>query len=73
VESSTNPKENINYTNIYKEVSLVSCTHNEEKVMTKIFCIKIHMKQRKVDFFSNPSSQSNLISTELVENLGLET
>jgi hypothetical protein len=41
--------------------------------MTKLFCIKIHMKQSKVNCLFDLSSQSNLISTQLVEKLGLET
>jgi hypothetical protein len=41
--------------------------------MIELFCIKIHLKQSKVDFLFNPGSQSNLISTQLVENIGMET
>jgi hypothetical protein len=41
--------------------------------MSESFCIKIHMKQRKVDCLFDPSSQSKLISTQLVEKLGMET
>jgi hypothetical protein len=73
VDNTSDLEGNINCTNIHKEVALVSCSHKEEKVMTELFCIKIHMKQSKVDCLFDPGSQSNLISTQLVEKLGLET
>jgi hypothetical protein len=41
--------------------------------MTEFFCIKIHMNQSKVDCLFDLGSQSNFISTRLVENIGLET
>jgi hypothetical protein len=41
--------------------------------MTELFCIKIHMKQNIVDCLFDLGSQSNLISAQLVEKLGLET
>jgi hypothetical protein len=54
-------------------VALVGCNHKEEKEMTELFYIKIHMKQSKVDCLFDPGSQSNLISAQLVEKFGLET
>jgi hypothetical protein len=54
-------------------VALAGCNHKEEKDMIELFYNKIHMKQRKVDFLFDLGSQSNLISSQLVENLGLET
>jgi hypothetical protein len=39
----------INCNNLQKEVELVGCSHKEENEMTSLFCIKIYMKQSKVD------------------------
>lgn len=41
--------------------------------MIELFCIKIHMKQSKVDCSLHPSSQYNMIFAQLVEKFGLET
>jgi hypothetical protein len=62
VEITSDPEGNINCTNLQKEVALFGCNYKEEKVMTELLCIKIHMKQNKVDCLFDPSSQSNLIS-----------
>jgi hypothetical protein len=73
VERKLDPEGKINYTNLHKEVALVSFSHKEEKETTELFYIKIHMKQRKVVCLLNIGSQSNLISTQLVEKIWLET
>jgi hypothetical protein len=72
VDSTSNLEGKINCTNLQKNIALFGCGHKEEKEMTKIFCIKIHMKQNKVDCLFDPDSQSNLISTQLVYKIGLE-
>ena len=41
--------------------------------MTKLFCIKIHMKKSKVDCLFDLGSQSNLIFEKLVEKIRLES
>jgi hypothetical protein len=51
VDNTSDLEGNINWTNLHKEVALVGCSHKEKKVMTELFCIKIHMKQIKVDCF----------------------
>jgi hypothetical protein len=50
VDNTSDLEGNIKCTNIQKEVELVGCSHKEENAMTEFFCIKIHMKQNKVDF-----------------------
>jgi hypothetical protein len=59
--------------NIHKDVAFIDYSYKEEKVITELFYIKIHMKQSKVDCLFYPGSQSNLIYVHLVERLGLET
>jgi len=54
VDNTSDLEGNINCTNIQKEVVLVGCNHKEKKTMTKLFCIKIHMKQNKVDYLFDP-------------------
>lgn len=49
VDNTSNLDEKINCTNIQKEVALVGCNHKEQKEMTELFCIKIHMKRSKLD------------------------
>jgi hypothetical protein len=61
VDNTSDPDVNINCTNLQKELALVSCSHKEEKAMTNLFCIKIHMKQNNVDCLFDSSSQPNLI------------
>jgi len=73
VDNTSDPKGKINCTNLQKEVALVSCSHKEEKAMTELFYIKIHMKQSKVDCLFDTSSQSNLIFSQLIEKLWMET
>jgi hypothetical protein len=72
VDSTFDSKWEIDCTNIQKEVALISCNHKEDKMTTELFCMKIHMKQSKVDCLFDPSSQSNLISAQLVENIWME-
>jgi hypothetical protein len=55
-----------------KEVNLSSLHHMEEKGMTKLFHIKIHVKNTKVDALFDFGSKANLIANDLVKNLGLE-
>jgi hypothetical protein len=73
VNRTSDLEGNINCTDFQKEVVLVGCSHKEEKVMIGLFCFEIHMKKNKVDCLFDPGSQSKLISTQLVEKLGLET
>jgi hypothetical protein len=49
VESSSDVDENIVCTYVQKEVNLSSLHHQEEKEMTKLFHIKIHVKKTKID------------------------
>jgi hypothetical protein len=64
--------ENIFNTSMQKEVNLSSLHHHEEKEMTKLFHIKIHVKKTKIDVLFNFGSQSNLIETDLVSKPRLE-
>jgi len=73
VDTTSDLEGNINFTNIQKEVALVGCSHKEEKVMTELLCTKNHMKHNKVYCLFDPSSHSNLISTQMVEKLGMDT
>jgi len=74
-------EERVDYTSdLYGKVSctsvqkeLVSYSPKEDKEMTELFHVKIHMRQAKVDCLFDPSSQSNLISAQLVDKLGLKT
>jgi len=66
VDKTSDLEGNINWTNIQKEVALVGCNYKEEKVMTKLFFIKMHMKKSKVDCLFDSGSQSKLISPQLV-------
>jgi hypothetical protein len=56
-----------------KKVALVGFSDKEKKEMTKLFCIKIHMKQSKVDCLFDNGSQYNLICAQLVEKFRFET
>jgi hypothetical protein len=73
VEITLDMEGNINFTTLKKEVALFGCSHKEEKEMAELLCIKIHMKRSKVDCLFDPSSQSNFVYAQLVENIGLET
>lgn len=73
VDSTSDLEGKVSCTTLQKEVTLVDCSHKEEKDITELFYIKIHMKQSKVDCLFYPGSQSNLISVQLVKKLGLET
>jgi hypothetical protein len=71
VENTSYLEGNISLTNLQNEVELVGCNDREEKEMAERFCIRIHMKQSKVDWLFDPCSQSNLISTQLVDKFWL--
>jgi hypothetical protein len=49
VDNTSDPEGKINCTNLKKEVALVGCSYKEDKTITELFYIKIHMKQSKVD------------------------
>jgi hypothetical protein len=53
-------------------VNLSSLHHQEEKEMTKLFHIKIQVKETKIGALFDSVSQSNLIAMDLVNKLGLE-
>jgi hypothetical protein len=40
--------------------------------MTKLFHIKVQFKRSKVDTLFNSGSHDNLITTDLIKNLGME-
>jgi hypothetical protein len=72
IESSLDVDENIICTSVQKEVNLSSLHHQEEKETTKLFHIKIYVKKTKIDALFNSGSHANLITTDLVKNIGLE-
>jgi hypothetical protein len=53
-------------------VNLVSLYHQQEKDMTKLFHIKIHVKKTNIDALFDSISEDNVIAMDLVRNIGLE-
>jgi hypothetical protein len=66
VESSSNFDENIVCTSMQKEVNINILHSQEDKEMTKIFCIKIKVKKTEIDAMFDSGSH------DLVRNIGLE-
>lgn len=64
MDSTSDLEGKVSCTTLQKEVTLVGCSHKEEKEMTELVYIKIHMKQSKVDCFFYPGYKSNLISAQ---------
>ena len=72
IKSISDVDENIFYTSMQKEVNLSIFHHWEEKEMTKLFHIKIHVKKTKIYVLFDSGSQDILIAMDLVNNLVLE-
>jgi len=53
-------------------VNLSNLHHREEKEMTKLFHIKIQVKETKIDALFDFGSLDNIIAVDLVKKLGLE-
>jgi hypothetical protein len=72
VESNLDVDENIFCTSVKKDVNLSILHHKEDKEMTKLFHIKIQVKNTKVYSLFDFGSHDNLIVDDLIRNLRLE-
>jgi hypothetical protein len=72
VERILDLDENIVCTSMYMEVNLTIFHHKEDKEVTKLFHIKIQVKNTKVDSLFEFCSQAKLVADDLLSQLGLE-
>jgi hypothetical protein len=57
---------------VQKDINLSILHHKEDKEMTKLFYIKIQIKNTKMDVIFNSNSKDNLIEYDLTNKLTLE-